>query len=124
MQKTEASSGLGQNYELPDSQVITVGAERIRAPEALFQPQFLGSEQESIHKLTFPSILKCDVDICKDLYCKIVKSGGTTTYHQIPERVQQMKASILRQPRVSGKKRKLQDAQPLLDEPHQKKQRL
>merc|ERR1719193_1293708 len=74
MTKAETSSELEQNYELPDDQVITVGAERFRAPEALFQPQFLGLEQEGIHKLTFSSI---------------VKSGGTTMYQGIPERVQQ-----------------------------------
>merc|ERR1719153_1058360 len=30
-----------KSYELPDGQVITVGNERFRCPEALFQPSFL-----------------------------------------------------------------------------------
>jgi len=88
MAKAETSSDMEQNYELPDGQVITVGAERFRAPEALFQPTFLGMEQEGIHKLTFSSIMKCDVDIRKDLYGNVVMSGGTTMYQSIPERVQ------------------------------------
>jgi len=94
MEKSETSSELEQNYELPDGQVITVGAERFRAPEALFQPQFLGLEQEGIHKLTFSSIMKCDVDIRKDLYGNVVMSGGTTMYQGIPERVQKEVKSL------------------------------
>merc|ERR1719325_459414 len=85
MNDSETSSEIEQNYELPDGQVITIGAERFRAPEALFQPNFLGLEQEGIHKLTFSSIMKCDVDIRKDLYGNVVMSGGTTMYKGIPE---------------------------------------
>jgi len=88
LQKCETSSELEQNYELPDGQVITVGSERFRAPETLFQPNFIGLESEGIHKLTFSSIMKCDVDIRKDLYGNVVTSGGTTMYQGYPERVQ------------------------------------
>jgi len=88
LEKAQTSSELEQNYELPDGQVITVGNERFRAPEALFKPEFIGLEQEGIHKLTYDSIMKCDVDIRKDLYGNVVMSGGTTMYGGIPDRVQ------------------------------------
>jgi actin-related protein len=84
----ESSSEVEQNYELPDGQVITIGAERFRCPETLFQPAFVGMESDGIHKLTFNSIQKCDVDIRKDLYNNIVMSGGTTMYQGIAERMQ------------------------------------
>eukprot|EP00478_Filoreta_tenera_P001859 GABV01001900.1.p1 GENE.GABV01001900.1~~GABV01001900.1.p1 ORF type:complete len:145 (-),score=39.56 GABV01001900.1:252-686(-) len=81
------SSELEKNYELPDGQVITVGNERFRCPEVLFQPSLIGLEQDGIHKLAYESIMKCDVDIRRDLYGNSVLSGGTTMFPGIAERV-------------------------------------
>lgn len=87
MKTSEQSSDIEKSYELPDGNIITVGNERFRCPEALFQPSFLGKEAAGIHTTTFNSIKKCDVDIRKDLYGNIVLSGGTTMYEGIGERL-------------------------------------
>jgi len=81
------ASDIEKQYELPDGKVITIGSERFRTPEVLFQPSFIGQEAEGIHRLTYDSIQKCDVDIRRDLYTNIVLSGGTTMFDGIDKRL-------------------------------------
>jgi len=87
MAKAETSSDIEKNYELPDGQVITVGAERFRCSEVLFQPNLIGRESDGIHKLTYKSIMRCDVDIRRDLYRNTVLSGGSTMYPNLDQRL-------------------------------------
>jgi actin-related protein len=63
-------------YAMPDGQVITIGNESFRCPEALFNPAVLGMEAAGVHEMVYNSIMKCDVDIRKDLYANVVISGG------------------------------------------------
>nr|CAA33872.1 actin [Oryza sativa Indica Group] len=82
-----SSSSIEKSYELLDGQVITIGAERFRCPEVLFQPSFIGMEAPGIHEATYNSIMKCDVDIRKDLYGNVVLSGGSTMFPGIGDRM-------------------------------------
>lgn len=88
MAKAAASSECEKTYEMPDGNVITIGNERFRCPEALFQPSLIGMEAVGIHETAFNSIMKCDVDIRRELYGNMVLSGGTTMYDGIAERLE------------------------------------
>jgi actin-related protein len=87
MTRAESSSDVDKSYELPDGQVISVGNQRFRCPEVLFKPDLIGKESAGIHKLTYDSIMKCDVDIRRDLYTNTVLSGGSTMFPGIAERL-------------------------------------
>jgi actin-related protein len=87
MIKAETSGDIEKTYELPDGNIITIGNERFRCPEVLFQPNFIGLECQGAHETGFQSIQKCDIDIRKDLYSNIVMSGGTTMFEGIADRM-------------------------------------
>ena len=53
----------------------------------MFQPSIIGMESSGIHETTYNSIMKCDVDIRKDLYANTVLSGGSTMYPGISDRM-------------------------------------
>nr|QWE91173.1 beta-actin [Placidida sp.] len=85
--KSAESTEVERNYELPDGQVLTIGSERFRCAEVLFQPSLIGLEQSGVDQTTYDTIMKCDVDIRKDLYANIVLSGGSTMFDGLSERL-------------------------------------
>eukprot|EP00812_Abedinium_dasypus_P010406 NODE_4026_length_717_cov_252.048338.p2 GENE.NODE_4026_length_717_cov_252.048338~~NODE_4026_length_717_cov_252.048338.p2 ORF type:complete len:152 (-),score=33.45 NODE_4026_length_717_cov_252.048338:100-555(-) len=87
MKEAAESSDKEMSYECPDGNIITVGNERFRCPEVLFQPSMVGMDFGGIHEMTFQSLMKCDVDIRKDLCANVVLSGGTTMLRGIGERM-------------------------------------
>merc|ERR1712224_927268 len=75
-------------YELPDGNIITVGSERFRCPEVLFQPSLAGKDMGGgIHNLAFEAIMKCEAGVRKDLYSNIVLSGVSTMFPGMGERM-------------------------------------
>ena len=65
-------------------------------PRSAFPPPLIGMEAPffetgmeapGIQETTYNSIMKCDVDIRKDLYGNIVLSGGTTMFPGIADRM-------------------------------------
>ncbi|CAE7533305.1 unnamed protein product, partial [Symbiodinium sp. CCMP2456] len=87
MKAASLGSDKEMHYELPDGNVITLGSQRFRCPEVLFQPSFVGKEASGMHDTAFQSIMKCDLDIRRDLFSNIVLSGGTTMFPGIGERM-------------------------------------
>ncbi|OIS97607.1 PREDICTED: actin-100-like isoform X1 [Nicotiana attenuata] len=81
------SKSVEKGYELPDGNIITLGAERFRCPEVLFQPSLVEKEATGIHEKVYNSIMRCDIDIRKDLFSNVVLSGGSTMFPGIAERL-------------------------------------
>ena len=80
MKKAASSSAVERSYEMPNGDTITLGNERFRCPEVLFQPNLAGLEMDGIAKTTFEAIENCDRDVRNVLYENIVLAGGSSMF--------------------------------------------
>jgi len=88
LKKAKDSDELEATYELPDGQILHIGNERFRVGEVLFQPSLIGMEDAGVHEQCYNAIMKCDIDIRKDLFGHVVLSGGSTLFEGFEKRLQ------------------------------------
>jgi len=74
-------------YQLPDGHVIHISSERYQAPEILFNPMLIGSEEPGVADALLFSIQKSDLDLRATLYSQIVLAGGSTCIPGFGERL-------------------------------------
>merc|ERR1712232_137997 len=89
MRAASESSDKEKTYKLPDDSIITVGNERFRGPEVLFNQSMIGKDllYSGIADMTVQSIMECHVDYRRDLFANVVLSGGTTMLQGFGERM-------------------------------------
>ncbi|KAI5449450.1 centractin- actin- protein of the dynactin complex [Naganishia albida] len=79
--------GKTEEFRLPDGKVIHLGSERYWAPEILFNPELIGSEDPGVPQTIVDSLNRVDLDLRKGLYSNILLSGGSTLCRGFGDRV-------------------------------------
>ena len=74
--------------KMPNGHMFECGNERVRCPELIFDPSLNDLSFEGIHQSLFSSIMRCDIDIRRDLYKNIILPGGTSMFQGFSERVE------------------------------------
>ena len=96
--KSKSSSdndGNAIKYSLPDGSILEIGNARYKAPELLFDPTLVGKEYRGIHYCVLDSIAKADLDLRRDLYSRVVLSGGSTCFKNFGKRlVSELQANV------------------------------
>lgn len=96
------------SYVLPDGSVLEMGPETFRAPEVLFQPELIGSEERGVHDCLVRSIMNTDIDLRKTLFSQIVLAGGSTLFPGFGDRL----LNEIRKHPLSPKETKIRIAAP------------
>ncbi|KAJ0030856.1 hypothetical protein Pint_13533 [Pistacia integerrima] len=80
-------SRLDKQYELPDGQVISVGAAQFKCPEVLFDPSRTGIESGGVHEIVVRAIRQSDMDVRREMFGNLVLSGGTSLLPGLADRL-------------------------------------
>ena len=75
-------------YVLPDQQKVRLTDERFKAPEVLFNPTRMDSEEKGWHRLVWSSIQSCGIDSRAEMMANVILSGGNTLFKGIGRRLQ------------------------------------
>jgi len=110
-----------EKYTLPDGRVITIGAERFEAPEALFNPNLVNCEQKGLGEMLFEVINKSEMDIRPELYKHIVLSGGSTMYPGLPSRLEKEMKALYLQKVAKGDRNQLNKLKLRIEDPPRRK---
>jgi len=65
-------------YTLPDGQTVNLSTERFQAPNVLFDPSLIGSEEPGAADILVNAIMKSDIDLRSTLFSQVVLAGGST----------------------------------------------
>lgn len=87
LEASETSIEMIKSYELPDGQVISIGAERFKCTEAFFRPLKVRKDVDGIHEVVYNSIMMCDEVIRKELFRNITVCGGSTLFPGFADRL-------------------------------------
>ena len=74
-------------YQLPDGQAVKLASERFQAPNVLFDPFLVGSEEPGVADVLVSSIMKSDLDLRSKLFSQIVLAGGSTLFTGFGDRM-------------------------------------
>lgn len=75
-------------YELPDGNIVSIGTERFRCPEVLFNPSLIGMEAPGMHEIVYKTVQLSPIDVRRMFWTNIVLSGGSTMFPGFKERLQ------------------------------------